>query len=179
MTDSLAPSALLAVASVGRPHGLSGEVLLHPFDPDGDALASLEPPVDVQLVTRGTAKDVRLASLRPVQKGWLARFEGVDDRDAAAALTNAELHVARVELPPLAPDEFYVEDLVGCTVVDESGNEIGVARGTFWNGAHDVLTIERRDGEELLVPVVPDFIQDVDREARRVTIISAETEEAS
>ena len=52
---------------------------------------------------------------------------------------------------PLEPGEYYVEDVIGCAVDDENGAPLGVAVGTFWNGAHDVMIVGRapRVGERL------------------------------
>ena len=62
-----------------------------------------------------------MVGCRPVAEGYLLRIAGVDDRDAAAALTLGEVRVARSSLPPLAPGEYYVEDVIGCAVEDEAG----------------------------------------------------------
>ena len=95
---------------------------------------------------RATADDSRTTSRRcaRVADGYLVRLAGIDDRDAAAALTLAEVRLPRAVLPPLAPGEFYVEDVVGCAV-DRRGRDARSASsaGTFWNGAHDVATVDR------------------------------------
>ena len=98
------------------------------------------------------------------------RFEGVADREAAAALTHAELQVPRASLPPLAAGEIYVADLVGCAVYDLAGRLRGRVASSFWNGRQDVLTVVDEGGAELLVPAVPGFIQAVDLAARTLVI---------
>lgn len=160
----------LAIATIGRPHGLAGEVTLYAFNPDGDALERLTPPVAVELVVGAKRRPATLTALRPTGKAWLARFDGVRDRDAAAALTKSEMHVDRALLPDLDDDQFYIGDLVGCQVHDQAGTLIGTARATFWNGAHDVLTVERVGGGELMLPIVPEFVVDFDAEARRIVV---------
>jgi 16S rRNA processing protein RimM len=80
------------------------------------------------------------------------------------------VRIARAALPPLAPGEYYVEDVVGCAVENEDGTPLGVVRGTLWNGAHDVATVEGPDGREHLVPLVPDFVLKVDAPARKMQV---------
>ena len=98
------------------------------------------------------------------------RLKGVDDRDAAAALTLAEVRVPRTALPPLGPGEFYVEDLIGCAVDDEAGRALGTVEGTFWNGAHDVATVVAPDGVERLLPLIPDCVLEVDVPGRKMKV---------
>jgi len=168
------PSELIAFGTLGRPHGLRGELSLRPFNQggldEGTDLTELELPLEVAAVQKGARRTLSLEKARPAGDYWLVSFAGVTDRDAAALLTNAELWIPRETLPPLDDNEVYVEDLLGCQVVDEQGREHGTVEGSFWNGAQDVLMVKRPSGEELLVPVVPDFLLSVDLEARRLVV---------
>lgn len=98
------------------------------------------------------------------------RFEGVTDREAAAALTLSEVRAPRAALPPLAPGEFYVEDLPGCTVEDQASRTLGTVQGTFWNGAHDVATVVAADGVERLIPIVTAHVLAVDVAGRKMQV---------
>ena len=51
--------------------------------------------------------------MRPAKDMLVARLKGVADRNAAEALKNLRLYVAREKLPKPADDEFYHADLVG------------------------------------------------------------------
>jgi 16S rRNA processing protein RimM len=169
--SSVAPD-VLPFGRLGRPHGVHGEIALRPFNPDGDVLDGVELPFPVLLVRKPDKPDrreLKLLSVRPANEVLLVRFEGIDSREQAAALTNAEIWLPRTALPELDDGEFYVEDLIGCAVVDLEGRERGTVRATFWNGAQDVLNVEGPEGE-LLVPAVPEFIREVDLDARRMVV---------
>jgi 16S rRNA processing protein RimM len=144
-----------------------GEIALRPYNPRGRALADLH---RILLVREGRSEAREVVACRPVEGGYLVRLDGVDSREAAAALTLAEVHVARAALPPLAPGEYYVEDVPGCAVEDEAGVPLGVAVGTFWNGAHDVVTVAGPDGREHLIPLVPAFVLSVDLAGRKIIV---------
>jgi 16S rRNA processing protein RimM len=177
----MAPRTNLPVGVLGRPHGLRGEILLHPFHRGGLRMDRLGLPLQVEIELKGRLRPAELRAARGAGADTLLAFRGVETREAAAALTHAVLHVPRASLPPLCEGEFYVQDLVGCSVVDGAGRARGVVRGAFWNGAHDVLSVvpERGDGgarddEEWLVPVVPAFVLEVDVEARRLVLADHE-----
>jgi 16S rRNA processing protein RimM len=157
----------LAFGVLGRPHGVRGEIKLRPHNPASRGLA-LERLMLVRADGRRTIHEV--ASLRAVADGYLVRFADVADRDAAAALTLAEVRVPRAALPALAEGEFYVEDVVGFSVEDEAGRPLGLVAGTFWNGAHDVATLTGSDGRERLLALVPDFVLEVDRPGRKMRV---------
>ena len=146
---------------------MRGEVALRPYNPRGRALADLR---RILLVRQGGAEAREVVACRPVEGGYLLRLAGVETREAAAALTLAEVRVPRTALPPLAPGEYYVEDVPGCAVEDEAGVPLGTATGTFWNGAHDVVTVAAPDGGEHLIPLVPDFVVAVDVAGRKMTV---------
>jgi 16S rRNA processing protein RimM len=163
-------SETLPLGKFGRPHGVRGELAVRLFNPDGPALEDVELPLEVEVVRGETRSPARLTAVRPTAEGLLLYLDGVDTREAAAAFTNAELWVPRRYLPALQEGEVYVQDLIGCTVVDAEGRVRGTVRASFWNGAQDVLTVDEPGGGELLVPVVDEFILEVDLEARRLVV---------
>jgi 16S rRNA processing protein RimM len=166
------PSArTLALGVVGRPHGVRGELVFHPFNATGTRLEQLPLPLAVELQPpSGPPRPATLVAARPFKDRTLVIFQGLGDRDAAAALTRSTVSVPRTALPPLAADEFYVADLIGLAVEDRAGRAQGRVQGAYWNGTQDVLRIEDAAGQELLVPVVPDFIVEVDLSAGRLVI---------
>jgi 16S rRNA processing protein RimM len=113
-----------------------------------------------------------ITAVRRVADAFLLRLKGVGSREEAAHLTGRELRLPRVVLPPLGADEFYVEDLRGCSALDDEGRVLGVVLGTFWNGAHDVMVVADEDQGERLLPVVPEFIVTIDHPNRRVVVRS-------
>jgi 16S rRNA processing protein RimM len=161
------PDTLL-VAVVGRPHGVRGELSLHPYNEGGDALDDAESLI---LEREGKRATYDVEWLRPGTRGLIVKLRGVDDRDAAAELTLSAVRLPRASLPPLEPGEFYVEEVVGCAVVAEGGAPLGTATGVFWNGAQDVMTVvDEATKRERLIPLVPDFVLAVDTAGRRIEV---------
>jgi 16S rRNA processing protein RimM len=160
------PETLL-VGVLGRPHGIRGDIYFRPHNPQSRAFDEV---TELVIARDGESRRYEVTSMRPVAEAYIAHLVGVDDREAAAALTNSEVWVARAALPPLEPGEYFIEDVVGCAVETEDGRPFGVVRGTLWNGAHDVATIDGVDGQEHLIPLVPDFVLTVDAPARKIRV---------
>ena len=81
-----------------------------------------------------------VATSRPHQGRWLVRFEGVDDRTAAEALARRGAH--RRPLLDAAEGELWVHELVGRTVRDRTGTDLGVVVAVEANPAHDLLVLD-------------------------------------
>ena len=101
-------------------------------------------------------------------KGPVARLAGCADRVAAEQLRGSAVAVPREALGE--PDEgaLYQVDLAGFEVRDPEGRPLGTVEGFFGAGDASVMVVK---GEvERLIPFVADYVQAVDREARRITV---------
>ncbi|MDB5971842.1 MAG: rimM [Hydrocarboniphaga sp.] len=88
----------------------------------------------------------------------------IDDRDVAAALIGAEIHVARHELPEPEEGQYYWFDLVGLKVRNIEEVDLGEVDSVTSNGAQDVLVIKQGEVERLIPFVKGPIIQAVDLE---------------
>ena len=140
------PDAPVTLAAVIGAHGVAGEVRLKLFTGDLTPYHSFN---------GGT---LTLTSLR----NGIARFAEVADRNAAERLRGTALTVARSELPPLDPGEYYHVDLIGLPCVSD-GAEIGRAVAVDDFGAGDIVEIERSDSQRFMVPVARAVTIEADR----------------
>lgn len=117
----------------------------------------------------GKTREVRVSDGRAHGKGVVAQIEGIDTRDAAAALVGAAISIERTQLAPLADDEYYYADLEGLDVVTDEGQVLGQVDHLFETGANAVMVVH--GDRERLVPFTPgDAVLDVDLESRRITV---------
>ena len=134
-----------------------------PYNPDSEL------PGDLDAVDLGDGTLRPVLGSRPGPGGaWLLKLEGVGDRDAAAALTGREVSVPRDVLPE-APEDTYLADLLGLSVVDGDGRALGTVTGVETAGAQDLLTVSGPEGPWLL-PAVEAFLVAVDRDAGRLVV---------
>lgn len=157
----------VCVARIGAAHGLRGEVRLQVFTEDPDAVLSYG-----ELTSEDGTKKFRVASLRPAKGHFVAKLEGVNDRNASELLTNIELFVSRDQLPKIEDDgEFYHADLIGLRVEDRSGKSYGVIVAVRNYGASDLIEVaEPPKKSGTLIPFLDQFVPEVDVEAGRVII---------
>ena len=109
----------------------------------------------------GTCERRHLRAVRPHKRGFLLQLEGVDSMDAAEALVGRSVCVRPDQLPPLAPNEVYHVQLIGCTVRTDGGEELGQVHEVISTGGHDVCVVRGR-GREYLIPLIADVIAQLD-----------------
>ncbi len=103
-------------------------------------------------------------------KSVIAKLEGVDDRDAAAALVGKDIHLSRNNMPPLLDGEYYWNDLIGLDVENTEGMSFGVVSTLLETGAHDVLVIKGKNRDRLVPFVLGTFIKQVDLKKKRIVV---------
>ena len=101
-------------------------------------------------------------------KGFLiAALEGVDDLNAAMALKERVVRIDRADAK-LPKGSFFLQDILGASVVDESGAEIGTLADVLELPGNRVYVV--RGETEHLIPAVPEFILNTDAEAGRIMV---------
>lgn len=165
-----AKKPLKSEANAGRlvgVFGLRGELKLAASRVGEDAL---EIGIVVQARLKdGSARPLRVRSLRYHQRRPLLAFEGVDDATAAEPLVGAELWLDRTSVV-LARDEYFDDDLVGCTLVGSDDAPLGTVVRVEHYPAQDVLIVERGGKPSAMVPLVRAFVKHVDVPAKRIVV---------
>ncbi|MHB8435809.1 MAG: ribosome maturation factor RimM [Acidimicrobiales bacterium] len=124
---------LLEVGQIVRPHGLSGEVIV--------ALISNRPErldpgsVLVGQDQDGRKSDLTVISARPHQQRFIVIFDGTASRESAEALRGTVLFAEPID----DPEALFVHELIGCEVVEVSGERHGLVVAVEHNPASDLL----------------------------------------
>ena len=130
---------MICVGVLGGAFGVNGEVRLKSYTADPEAIADYAP-----LTSEDGSRSFDIQITRPLKGGFAARLSGVRTKEEADALKGLQLFAPRDRLPDLQDDEFYYTDLIGLTVLDTGGAEIGKVKAVLNHGASDLL--------ELIVP---------------------------
>ena len=154
------------IGRIGAPYGVRGWVRVHSDTQPADNI--LDYGHWLLETAKGWQQQV-LEKVKPHGNSFVAKFQGVDDRDQAALITNSKIAVHRDALPELEQGEHYWTDLLGLEVITDEGIRLGVITDFFETGANDVLVVKGE--KEHLVPYVPDeYVLAVDREQKTMTV---------
>ena len=165
MTDP--GQTVIPVGYVRKAHGIRGDVVVrglledaHERLVDGASFETNESPHRVLTVQ----------SVAPSGTDLRIHFAGIEDRSEAEELKGVQLVIDVADRRMLGADEWWPEDLVGCSAIDTSGTPVGEVVEVILGGTQDRLVIVRPDGERAEVPFVHALVPQVDTEARIVTL---------
>jgi 16S rRNA processing protein RimM len=162
---------LVQVGTIGKPHGLRGEVVIHPATDFPHARFA---PGATLLVRRGEALDtLTIVSARFHKDRPLVTFTGVTTIEQAEALGRPALWVRAADRPAAPDGQFYHDALIGCRVETVAGDAIGAVTRIDETGGVPLLVVGAEHGaarDEVLIPLAEAICRVIDPAARRIVI---------
>lgn len=150
----------LEAGRIVNTHGIRGEVKIEPWADSPEFLRRFK-----TIYIEGSPVKVLRAR---VQKNMLiAQLEGCEDIHAAMRLKNRVIFINRDDAA-LPEGGFFLADLIGASVVEESGRELGRLAEVLDLPAGNVYVV--RGEREHMIPAVPEFILHTDVDKGVVTV---------
>jgi len=138
--------------------GLKGELKVEPLtDADDRFLAGTRLRLNGDWVT---VKSMRMHKGRP-----LVKIDGIEDMTAAEKLRWQYLEAPPLTEAEMEEGEYLVEDLIGMKVITVEGDDIGKVEDVLPYPAQDVLKVG-----DVLIPMVEEFVIEVDLEKEIITV---------
>jgi 16S rRNA processing protein RimM len=159
----------LVIGRLGAPFGLKGHVRLISYSGETAHIRKLK---DITLRANGSSRQASIDSVTETSGGIAIRLAGVSSPEEAKSLNGLELFVSRADACPRGKDEYYIVDLVGCSLFQE-GREVATVMDIVDGGGGQLVDARLSDGSRVLIPFRGEFIGTVDVDARRVELLSA------
>jgi 16S rRNA processing protein RimM len=180
---------LLDVGKLAGVFGIQGWVKIVSYTEPSENLFEYSPwllkPVSLRSANPSSAdlKPVEVVEFRRHKTGWVARFKGVSDRNAAEAIGPCFICVDKAQFNELDSEDFYWHQLEGLRVLTSRccGEDcpelldLGYVSGLMETGANDVLVVcpdkQSFDDSERLVPYVLDmYVQSISLEKQQIIV---------
>lgn len=142
------------VGRVGKPHGLAGAFFVEDASAEPERFA-----VGAELIAAG--EPVRVVESKHARGRPVIRLDTSVQRGST-------LEVPRAALAPTGADEYYVFQLLGLEVVEETGRALGRVADVAPGIANDVLELDTG----LALPMVEDCVRAVELDAGRIVAAS-------
>lgn len=157
---------IVVVGKVGAPYGLKGWSKVFSYTNPIENLIDYQP----WLLQNGEIwQTIAPVKAKLHQKVIVAQFENCLYRDQAKLMTHRKIAIYRSQLPTLATDEYYWNDLIGLTVLDIDGKVLGKVQQLLETGSNDVLIIQSE--RDFAVPMLMgEVIKNVDLTLGQMTI---------
>ena len=157
----------LRVGVIASTHGVRGEVKVFPTTDDVNRFKKLK---NVILDTGHEELTLTIESVKFFKNMAILKFKEFNNINEIEKYKGRDLLIRRDQAVSLGPDENFIGDLIGLSVVTDEGQAFGVLKDVLQTGANDVYVIEGAEGKEYLFPAIKQCILKVDLEAGKVIV---------
>jgi 16S rRNA processing protein RimM len=147
------------IGYITKPQGIKGEVKVEPVTPNPKRFNRLK---IVYLQVNDKSQAYPIEKIRVADRFVYIKFSGINSRGEAELLRNAEVLIEKKDLIQPDQDEYFVHDLVGCRVVSENNDEIGIVSDVVQITSNDIYVVKDGNGAEYLVPATKEVVKQVD-----------------
>ncbi len=160
----------ITVAIILKPQGIRGEVKVKAMTDSAESLTEFK-----NVLIDGVTYSV--LSVRAQGEFAYLGLKGVADRNAAETLRGKSIEVSRADMPELPEGRYYIGDLLGCTVVTERGDILGMVEDV--TPARTDIFMLVGDGKKITFAAADGVISDIDIQAKKITVNAKRFREVS
>lgn len=146
------------VAKIVSAEGDKGFLKINSYSGSPERFAELK---KVYIDFWGEKKIFSLQSVKRKKENILIKFKDFDDKESVMALIGREIFIDSKDILKLPKGHYFIHDIIGSSVIC-NGVEFGKVTDVYSLASNDVYVIRKSTGEEILIPAVRDFIEDVD-----------------
>lgn len=150
-------STAILLGKITRAFGLKGGVVIKMLNEHSEALK-----IGSRVQLNSPSVPVRHLVVDNMIDGDRYFFTDIIDRNQAEELKGATVWIDRADLPALADDEFYLDDILHADIVDLQGQLLGQVVGFSSNGVQMLFEIKTTAGHHALVPAIKPIISHID-----------------
>jgi len=157
---------LLEVGQIVNTYGIKGFVKVNPLVDNNNQFKSFK---TLYIQTKNNFKELQVEEVKFSKNQVLLKFKGIETIEQAEELRNYYLQAKRSDIK-LEKGAYFIVDLIGLDVYTEEGELLGTLKEVLQPGANDVYIVENEAKQEILLPVIPDVVKQVDIEGKKVIV---------
>ncbi len=153
------PADLAAVGEVLTTQGNKGEVKVRPLTVDPQRWSEL---TRVFFCRAGAREELTVEQVRFFRQFVVVKFKEINDMTQAEKLRGGFLCIPLAERRPLPEGSYYLDQILGLSVLDETGAFLGKIEDILATGANDVYVVRGGPHGEILLPALKSVVLAVD-----------------
>lgn len=102
------------------------------------------------------------------------KLEDINSEAEADKIIGSEVYLPLTMLPKLEGNKFYFHEIIGFTAQDKNLGNLGTITGVNDTAAQAIFIITNPDDKEILIPVIDEFIEEVNRKTKTVLLKTPE-----
>ena len=115
-------------------------------------------------------QEVKIENVRYKGKIVILKVSNISDRDTAERQKDRNVYIWEDQTEKLPEGTYYVRDILGFSVFDTEDNQLGVLRDVTGSGAQDILNIIDKEGKNIMIPAVPEFLISADMKEKKIIV---------
>ncbi|WP_244668507.1 ribosome maturation factor RimM [Candidatus Liberibacter africanus] len=153
------------MATVGKTHGLKGEVYI-------DSYANDPMDLDCYDLYSDNNREIKILKMYRKQKRFIATLYGIDNVHSASKLHNLKLYAKRQDFKDeeLEEDEFFNADLEEMETFDCNGKHWGKVCGIYNFGAGSVIEIKSDTNKLFMIPFTKSAVLNINMKENKILI---------
>ena len=162
----------LVVGHLNKAHGTKGEIFIWPLTDHPESTFALGVELYLGDANGDLPSDpptLRIESSRAYRRGFLVRFEGVQDRGGMEGLLGRYVMRSMDQIEELEEGETFYHDLLGMEVVTVEGEQVGEVIEVYELRPADLLEI-RGPEKTFMIPYISEMIQSVSVADNRIVL---------
>jgi 16S rRNA processing protein RimM len=164
---TVAQMDFVTIGKIERHFGVRGEFKVRSLS---DVPGRFDHLKQVQVLeTTGQTIEMTVTHVRRAGSTYIMGLAGVTTPEAAGMLRGGLIQVLRVPASVLSANVYFECDLIGMTVENEQGLEIGVLEAILEIPENHVFVV-RNGAQEVLIPAAKNFVTSVDLARRRMRV---------
>ena len=94
----------------------------------------------------------KINKMNVYNKHVVLSFENLYKREDAKLLKGEKLFISKSQLPKLKKNEYYLNELIGFSVLNKSGNNLGFVNNINNFGASDLIEVKKKNKKTFFLP---------------------------
>lgn len=160
---------LYCVGWVQSAHGIRGELFVRLNADVADWADDVE--AFALLAKGGTdIESFDIQKVTPHKNGLIVKLKGVSDRNRAEEIAKSLVYIDEGLLQSEPGEPVFLKQILGFELIDVAGQVLGKIVGFATNGQQDLLRVQPPNGKEALVPLIDEFLENIDFDKQQVTM---------
>ncbi|MGO4887805.1 ribosome maturation factor RimM [Anaerobacillus sp. MEB173] len=160
------------VGKIVNTHGVKGEVRVISATDFADERYAVGSRLRLEHDQLTDPVTVTISGHRKHKNFDLLTFDGYNNLNDVEIFKGGTLKISEDDLSDLDEGEYYYFEIIGCKVISDEGEELGVIKEILSPGANDVWVIKRKkQGEkDLLIPYIDDVVKEINIDKKQITV---------
>lgn len=157
---------LLEVGQIVNSYGIKGFIKVVPLVDNNNQFKEFK---TLYIQEKKTYRELKIEEVKFSKNLVLLKVEGIETIEDALKFKNLYLFAKREDIK-LEEGAHFIVDLIGLEVYTEEGKLLGILKEVLQPGANDVYIVENENKQQILLPVIPDVIKNIDLQSKKITV---------